>query len=345
MERKRLTYRDAGVDVRAGDALVERISERVRCTFGPEVLTGLGGFGGLYALETAGVRTPVLVAGTDGVGTKLKIAFAAGRHDTVGIDLVAMCVNDVLVPGARPLFFLDYLATGRLEVGRAAEVIEGMVEGCRRAGCALIGGETAEMPDFYPAGEYDLAGFAVGIVDRERILDGSAIRPGDRILGIASSGLHSNGYSLVRKIVFDLLGLDLSARPAPLERPLADVLLEPTRIYTASLLPLIRSGYIKGLAHITGGGIPGNLRRILPQDAAAQIRKGSWEVPPIFSFLQEGGGVEEEEMFATFNMGIGMAAVVSVKHESEVLGRLREEGETAWSVGEIIPGRREVIVE
>ena len=345
MQRRRLTYKDAGVDIHAGDALVERIAGSVRRTFGPEVLTGLGGFGGLYALETAGLHAPVLVAGTDGVGTKLKVAWAADRHATVGIDLVAMCVNDVLAVGARPLFFLDYFATGRLDVDRAAAVVEGMVEGCRRAGCALIGGETAEMPDFYGAGEYDLAGFAVGIVDRERILDGSAIRPGDRVVGIASSGLHSNGYSLVRRIVFDVLGLDVSARPPGLDRPLADVLMEPTRIYVQPLLPLVADRRIKGLAHITGGGIPGNLGRILPQGSAARVRRGSWEVPAVFSFLQENGGVADEEMFSTFNMGIGMAAVVSPEHEDEVLARLGEAGETAWRVGDIVPGRGEVVLE
>ncbi len=344
MTRKKLTYKDAGVDIHAGDAFVEQISPMVKKTFGPEVITGIGGFGGLFSLDAGGYKEPVLVSGTDGVGTKLKLAFLTGRHHTVGIDLVAMCVNDILVSGARPLFFLDYLATGKLEVAQSADVVRGIVEGCSQAGCALIGGETAEMPDFYTKGEYDLAGFAVGIVDRSKLIDGSHILPGDAVIGIASSGLHSNGYSLVRKVVLELLGLDLKEVLAPFDRPLGEVLLEPTRIYVRSILSLMKEQTIKGMAHITGGGIPGNLPRILPDGCSAKIRKDSWEVPRLFPFLAGKGKIPEEEMFSTFNMGIGMVLVVSSDETGAVLERLKASGETVWCIGEIAEGGQEVIM-
>ncbi len=345
MTPKKLTYKDAGVDIQAGDSFVEQIAPLVKTTFGPEVLTGIGGFGGFFALDTGPYKEPVLVSGTDGVGTKLKLAFLTDRHQTVGIDLVAMCVNDILVSGARPLFFLDYMATGQLKIQKSTRVVEGIVEGCRQAGCALIGGETAEMPDFYSRGEYDLAGFAVGIVERSRILDGSCITPGDLVIGLASSGLHSNGYSLVRKVVLDLHAMDLKETHSPFDRSLGEVLLEPTRIYVSSILPLVEKDVLKGMAHITGGGIPGNLQRILPSECAVIVRKQSWEVLPIFPFLSEKGGIAEEEMFRTFNMGIGMALVVSKTSVSAALDGLHQAGEKAWVIGEICKGDQEVVIE
>ncbi len=314
----------------------------VKTTFGPEVVTDLGGFGGLFALEPGRYKEPVLVSGTDGVGTKLKLAFLTGRHDTIGIDLVAMCVNDILVSGARPLFFLDYLATGKLKVKRSADVVQGIVEGCRQAGCALIGGETAEMPDFYGNEEYDLAGFAVGVVDRSRIVDGSAIHSGDQLIGLASTGIHSNGYSLVRKIVLDRMKVDLNQIAAPFDRPYGEVLLEPTRIYVETILPLLDRYSLKGLSHITGGGLPGNLSRILPEGCAVRLQKGSWEIPPVFPWLAEHGHVPEEEMFRTFNMGIGFVLIVSSDEAQSVLTDLAKSGNPAWKIGEISEGEGEV---
>lgn len=345
MKDKKLTYKDAGVDVQAGDDFVDRISPIVKKTFGPEVLTGIGGFGGLFALDTSKYREPVLVSGTDGVGTKLRLAFLTGRHQSVGIDLVAMCVNDILVSGARPLFFLDYFATGKLDIEQSTDVVKGIVEGCRQAGCALIGGETAEMPDFYQRGEYDLAGFAVGVVERSDMIDGSRIVPGDSIIGIASSGLHSNGYSLARKVFLDVHKTDLDKTIPPLKRPLGEVLLEPTRIYVRSVLSLIGEKSVKGMAHITGGGIPGNLPRVFPKGCSARVWKESWDVPAIFSILSDYGGVPEDEMFRTFNMGIGMALVVSPGDTGDVLKHLRQSGETAWIIGEVFKGNQEVILQ
>jgi phosphoribosylformylglycinamidine cyclo-ligase len=263
----------------------------------------------------------------------------------VGIDLVAMCVNDILVSGARPLFFLDYMATGQLKIQKSKRVVQGIVEGCRQAGCALIGGETAEMPDFYSQGEYDLAGFAVGVVERSRIIDGSCITPGDVVIGLASSGLHSNGYSLVRKVVLDLHTMDLKETHPPFDRSLGEVLLEPTRIYVTSILPLVEKDILKGMAHITGGGIPGNLQRILPSGCAVIVRKQSWKALPIFPFLSEKGGIDEEEMFRTFNMGIGMALVVSKTSVRAALDGLNQAGEKAWVIGEICKGDQEVVIE
>ena len=323
---KGLSYRDAGVDIDEGDALVEAIKPFARRTLRPEVLAGIGGFGALCELPKK-YRQPVLVSGTDGVGTKLKLAFALGRHDTVGIDLVAMSVNDVLVQGAEPLFFLDYFACGKLETRVAAEVIKGIARGCELAGCALLGGETAEMPGMYPQGEYDLAGFCVGVVEKERIIDGRAIAPGDAILGLASSGPHSNGYSLIRKI---------------LERAKPEFdLLEPTRIYVKPILKLLETVPVKGLAHITGGGITGNVPRALPENTLARIRKDSWPRPPVFQWLQRTGNVAEDEMFRVFNCGIGMVLVLSKDHVKQAAEVLRAAGETVYDIGTIEKGSGE----
>lgn len=334
-----LTYAAAGVDITAGNRAVELMQEHVRRTFRPGVLGDLGGFGGLFALEPGRYRQPVLVAGTDGVGTKLKIAFLMDRHDTVGIDAVAMCVNDILVHGAEPLFFLDYLAVGKMVPKKVAQIVAGVAEGCRRAGCALIGGETAEMPGFYPEDEYDLAGFAVGVVEREELLDGSRIRPGQVVLGLASSGLHSNGFSLARRVLLAEAGYTLDRQLPELGRALGEELLEPTRIYVASLLPLIKEGLIQGLAHITGGGLVENPPRILPKDVNMRLDRRSWPVPPVFRLIQENGKVPVPEMYRTFNMGLGMLAVVAAGDADRVKARLKAAGEEVFVVGEIIPGR------
>ena len=328
---KGLSYRDAGVDIDAGDALVETIKPFARRTMRPEVLAGIGGFGALMEIPKK-YRQPVLVSGTDGVGTKLKLAFALGRHDTVGIDLVAMSVNDVLVQGAEPLFFLDYFACGKLDIAVAADVIKGIAQGCEYAGCALIGGETAEMPGMYPDGEYDLAGFCVGVVEKDRIIDGRSIAPGDVVLGLASSGAHSNGYSLVRKII-ERAKPDLKADFHG--RPLEDVLIEPTRIYVKSALALMQALPVKGLAHITGGGITGNVPRVLPEGMRAVIDSGSWPRPPLFDWLKKEGGVEEDEMHRVFNCGIGMVIVVAADHAAPATKLLSEAGEKVWTIGRI----------
>ncbi len=330
-----LTYADAGVDIDKANRLVDRIKDIARRTPRHGVMGDIGGFGGLYSLNTANIAQPVLVSSTDGVGTKLKIAFMMNRHDTVGIDLVAMCVNDVLVQGAKPLFFLDYFATGKLDDGVAADVIKGIGEGCTLANCALIGGETAEMPGLYQEGEYDLAGFVVGLVDNAKIIDGSEIRVGHGLIGIPSSGLHSNGYSLVRKICFDLLKLDIAAHMPELGKSLGEELITPTRIYTETVLKLIKDLPIHGLAHITGGGIDENIVRIIPQPCDVLIRKDSWVIPPIFEFLRKKGNVPEAEMRRTFNNGIGMIAVVPKEAIPDVLGRLRAMGEDARLIGEV----------
>jgi phosphoribosylformylglycinamidine cyclo-ligase len=326
-----LSYRDAGVDIDAGDALVEAIKPLARRTMRPEVLAGIGGFGALCEIPK-NYRQPVLVSGTDGVGTKLKLAFAFDRHDTVGIDLVAMSVNDVLVHGAEPLFFLDYFACGRLDQRVAADVIGGVARGCELAGCALIGGETAEMPGMYPEGEYDLAGFCVGVVERERILDGRSIAPGDVLFGIASSGAHSNGYSLIRKIL-ERADPDLDAEFHG--GSLRDALLAPTRIYAKAILGLTQQVPVKGLAHITGGGISGNVPRILRQGLRASIRAAAWPRPPLFSWLQETGRIAEDEMHRVFNCGIGMVAVVGREHAERAAEALRAAGETVYEIGSI----------
>ncbi|MBI3357782.1 MAG: phosphoribosylformylglycinamidine cyclo-ligase [Nitrospirae bacterium] len=305
-------------------------------TFRPEVLTDLGGFGGLFGFQANKYKEPVLVSGTDGVGTKLKIAFLMDKHDTVGIDLVAMCVNDIAVSGAEPLFFLDYFATGKLSVSKAQEVVKGIAEGCRQAGCALIGGETAEMPSFYPDGEYDLAGFAVGAVDRAKIIDGKTIKPGDAIIGLASSGLHSNGYSLVRRVLFDKAKLTVTSRLPELNRPLGEVLLTPTRIYAKQILSLIQDCPIKGIAHITGGGITENLPRVFPQGVRARINRKAWSVPPIFQAMSRLGQVDREEMYRVFNMGIGLILVLSANAEATVLEKTRALGDQGWLIGEMV---------
>ena len=338
--KKKLTYADAGVDIEKADSLVETIKKIAKKTRRTGVMGEIGGFGGLFSLNTANMKNPVLVSSTDGVGTKLKIAFLMDRHDTVGIDLVAMCVNDIAVQGARPLFFLDYLATGKLKTGTVTDIIKGVGEGCIQADCALIGGETAEMPGFYRENEYDLAGFAVGIVDNSKIVDGSEIRPGQTLIGIASSGLHSNGYSLVRKICFEVLGLTVDSHVSELGKTLGEELITPTRIYSETIQSLVRDLPIQGLAHITGGGIMDNIVRIIPQACGIAVKKGSWDIPPIFPFLQEAGNVDEKEMMRTFNNGIGLVAVVPEESVQEVLNRLTGSGERAWAIGEVTKTRK-----
>ena len=330
----RLSYRDAGVDIDAGNALVERIKPLAAATRRPEVLGGLGGFGALFRIPLERYREPVLVAGTDGVGTKLKLALACQRHDGVGIDLVAMCVNDLIVQGAEPLFFLDYYATGQLSVDVAAQVVAGIAEGCRQAGAALIGGETAEMPGMYQAGDYDLAGFCVGIVDRDRVIDGRQVAVGDQLIGLASSGPHSNGYSLIRKVL-EVSAADLNMAFAG--STLADHLLAPTRIYVQPLLSLLQQSLpLHAIAHITGGGITENLPRVLPPGVAAQIDRSSWAWPAIFNWLQQQGGISDAEMWRTFNCGIGMVLVVPATAAEQVLQQLATAGERAYRIGEIV---------
>ncbi|HTQ76732.1 MAG TPA: phosphoribosylformylglycinamidine cyclo-ligase [Burkholderiales bacterium] len=319
-----LSYRDAGVDIDAGDALVEAIKPFAKRTLRPEVITGIGGFGALCSIPQR-YREPVLVSGTDGVGTKLKLAFQFGRHDGVGVDLVAMSANDVLVQGAEPLFFLDYFACGKLEPRIATMVVRGIARGCEDAGCALIGGETAEMPGMYPEGEYDLAGFCVGVAEKSRVIDGRGIEPGDVLLGLASSGAHSNGYSLIRRVIEN-------------EKPNSDTvdsLMEPTRIYVKPVLKLAAAMPVKGLAHITGGGLVGNVPRILPHGTRASIRKSAWPRPPLFAWLQETGGIAEDEMFRVFNCGIGMVVVVAPQHVALASMLLQREGELVYEIGAI----------
>lgn len=335
MNDKPMTYKEAGVDIDAGNRFVDQIKPFVKKTHRPEVLTDIGGFGGLFSLNSGKYERPTLVAATDGVGTKLKLAFMMNRHDTVGIDLVAMCVNDIIVQGAEPLFFLDYLATAKLEPEQATEVVKGIAEGCKQANCALLGGETAEMPGMYSADEYDLAGFAVGVVDNDNIIDGSSITKGDQIIGIASSGLHSNGYSLARRVFFDILKLDLDAQPGELDGTLGEALLTPTRIYVKSVLNLMRDFTLKGVAHITGGGLLENIPRILPQQCKAVIESNSWDKPAIFRMLQEGGKIDDTEMYRTFNNGIGLTLVVPANETQDILDRLTALGEKATVIGEI----------
>lgn len=334
--RKRLTYREAGVDIDEGARLVSLIKPHVRKTYRKEVIGDIGGFGALFSGAFKSIKDPVLVSSTDGVGTKLKVAFMAGVHSTIGVDLVAMSVNDILVSGAEPLFFLDYFATGRLDAGIASEVIKGIAKGCGMAGCALIGGETAEMPGIYLDGEYDLAGFAVGVVERKKIIDGRKIRAGDSVIGIASSGLHSNGYSLARKVVFDILGYGVDSTPGALGGiTVGEALLKPTRIYVKPVMKLMKDIEILGLAHITGGGFTDNIPRVIPKGLKTVIEKGSWKVAPIFSVISRGGGVTEEEMLRTFNCGIGMIAIVRGKDSATAIKRLRALGERAWEIGEV----------
>ena len=336
MSKNPLTYKDAGVDIDAGNALVERIKPLVAGTRRPEVMAGLGGFGGLFALTPGRYEEPVLVSGTDGVGTKLMLAQALQRHDTIGIDLVAMCVNDVLVQGAEPLFFLDYFACGHLDVDVAASVIGGIAAGCEQAGAALIGGETAEMPDMYGDGEYDLAGFCVGAVERAEIIDGASIAAGDALIGIASSGPHSNGYSLIRKVLERTGEANIGGVPASLR------LLTPTRIYVKAILALMQALSIKGLAHITGGGITENLPRILDDSVHAEIETGSWQQGEVFDWLASRGSIETDEMRRTFNCGVGMIVVVDNDDLDAALRSLSASGENAWHIGRVAAGAGEV---
>lgn len=340
-EKDKSLYREAGVDIDAGERAVELMKKHVASTLRPEVLGGLGGFSGLFALDLNRFYQPVLVSGTDGVGTKLKIAQMVGKHDRVGIDLVAMCVNDILVTGAEPLFYLDYLACGKVDPKQVEEIVNGVAAGCREAGCALIGGETAEMPDFYPVGEYDLAGFAVGAVNRDQIWDGQRISAGDLVIGLPSSGVHSNGFSLVRHILFKKCGFSASDQFPETGRTIGEELLTPTRIYVKTILSLReRLGYmvVKGAAHITGGGITENLPRVLPQGLGAAINCGEWPVPPVFPFLQQMGGITTEEMYRVFNMGIGFVLIVEESDAEMVTGTLQEMGEKSYIIGKVIRG-------
>ena len=329
------SYKDAGVDIDAGDALVERIKPLAARTRRPELLSGVGGFGGLFAIPPGKYREPVLVSGTDGVGTKLKLAFQLGRHDTVGIDLVAMSVNDVLTCGAEPLFFLDYFATSRLDVAQAEKVIAGIVTGCEQTGCTLLGGETAELPGFYTPGEYELAGFCVGIVERSKIISGASIVPGDRVIGVASTGLHSNGYSLARKVIADAK-LELTSAVDGVE--LASALMAPTRIYVKDVLSLLDQVPVKGLAHITGSGLPGNVPRCLPDGTRAVLDASRWQRPAIFEVLQRLGQVARDEMYSTFNMGLGLTVVVAPQHAAATVAHFEARGVKAWDVGVIEAG-------
>lgn len=343
-ERRSISYKDAGVDIEAGDLAVERIAAAAKRTYGPGVLAGVGGFGGLFALKDAvsELDDPVLVSGTDGVGTKLLVAIQSGRHGSVGQDLVAMCVNDVLTLGARPLFFLDYFATGRLEPSQMADVVIGIARACEATGCALLGGETAELPGMYKAGDYDLAGFCVGVVERRRIVDGKGVRPGDVIVGLSSSGVHSNGLSLARRVVEERLGKGVNDLLIG-DKTVADVLLEPTKLYTEPVLGLLGSDApIRAMAHITGGGLPGNLTRAFPEGTAAVIDSSTWDEPPVFDVLRKGGPVEEDEMRRTFNLGIGFCLVVPHREADGIVRDLDEGGYKSQVIGEVVEGAGEV---
>ncbi len=336
--KKELTYKRAGVDIEKGDRFVSMISPLARKTFRREVMTDIGSFGALFKLDRGKFKRPVLVSGTDGVGTKLKVAFMADRHDTVGIDLVAMCVNDILTSGAEPLFFLDYFATGKLTPERAVSVVKGIAEGCRQAGCSLIGGETAEMPGFYARGEYDLAGFAVGAVDREKIVSGRTIKKGDSIIGIASNGLHSNGFSLARKVFFERQRISLKRIIPETGRTLGEELLRPTIIYVRAVKALQKKVEIRGMAHITGGGIDGNLPRTLPKNHRAAIFEESWPVQPIFELIRRLGNVPDSDMRRTFNMGIGYIVIVPDRQKQKAVHLLKENGSAAFIIGKIEDG-------
>jgi phosphoribosylformylglycinamidine cyclo-ligase len=340
---RKLTYKKAGVDIDEGDRFVDLISPLVKKTFRPEVMTDIGSFGALFRINNKKYANPVLVSGTDGVGTKLKVAFMADRHDTVGIDLVAMCVNDILTCGAEPLFFLDYFATGKLRPEKAAEVVKGIANGCIEAGCSLVGGETAEMPGFYGKGEYDLSGFAVGIVEKAKIIDGKSIKHGDAVIGISSNGLHSNGYSLVRKVLFDLKRMSVKKFIPELGCSLGDELLRPTRIYVKAFNALKSKVEIKGMAHITGGGIDGNLPRIFPKGIGAVIKVGSWTVHPVFELIRKSGNVPDKDMKKTFNMGIGYIIIVDEKKKKRTIEILEKTGFSSHLIGRIERGVEGVI--
>ncbi len=335
--KQKTTYKSAGVDIDKANEFVECIKPMIKTTARKEVIAGIGGFGGLFHLDAQKFKNPILVSSTDGVGTKLRVAQMMDKHDTIGIDLVAMSVNDVVVQGAEPLFFLDYLATGKIEIEKSVQIIKGIVDGCNQAGCTLLGGETAEMPGFYKPGEYDLAGFCVGAVDSDKIIDGSGISFNDRIIGLAASGLHSNGFSLARKVLLEKNKLDIKEKVAGLKRPIGLELLEPTRIYVKSLLTIFKNFTIKGVVHITGGGFFDNIPRIIPNSCRAIINKKAWDVPPIFNVIQEMGDIEEQEMFRVFNMGIGMMIIVSEKDCPDIMEQLKMEalGEKAYLIGVI----------
>jgi phosphoribosylformylglycinamidine cyclo-ligase len=338
-----MDYRQSGVDIDAGNETVRRIKSLAHATFTPDVLSNIGSFGGLFRLDRDRWREPVLVSSADGVGTKLKVAFMTGRHDTVGGDLVNHCVNDILVQGAEPLFFLDYMATGRLSPAVVEQVVAGVARACRENGCALLGGETAEMPGFYADGEYDLAGFIVGIVERERIVDGRAIMPGDRLIGLPSTGLHTNGYSLARRVLFDVSGLLPDAFVPELGTTVADALLAPHRSYLSAVRPLVERNLVKGLAHVTGGGITENVPRTLPEGCAAEIDRRAWDVPPLFSFLQQRGSIATDEMFRAFNMGIGLVIVCAERDTDRVIRTLGRVGKPeAVRLGHVVAGDRAV---
>jgi len=339
-------YKQAGVDIAAGNEAVERMKKHVKKTFRPEVLTGLGGFGGLFGLNKDKYEEPVLVSGTDGVGTKLKLAFAMDKHDTIGIDAVAMCVNDVIVTGAEPLFFLDYLACDKIIPEKIEAIVKGIADGCQQAGCALIGGETAEMPGMYSEGEYDIAGFTVGIVDRPKAIDGTTIAAGDAVIGLASSGVHSNGFSLVRKLLLEKKGYALTDKLPELEgKTLGEVLLEPTRIYVKQILNILEKVKIKGMAHITGGGFIENIPRVLPEGVNVDITRGSWPVLPVFNLMQRDGAISDRDMYTTFNMGIGMVLVVPADQAEETLRIAKAQGEQVYRIGTVTAGNKVVTFE
>lgn len=337
-------YKRAGVDIDAGNEAVERMKKHVRRTFRPEVLTDLGGFGALFGLDIQKYKKPVLVSGTDGVGTKLKIAFMMDKHDTIGIDAVAMCVNDIVVQGAEPLFFLDYLACGKVFPEKIEALVKGIADGCEQSGCALIGGETAEMPGMYDEDEYDIAGFSVGVVDADQIIDGKSIAEGDVLIGLASSGVHSNGFSLVRKVLLEDSGMDLNEQVEQLGASLGETLLTPTRLYVKPCLKLMESVKVKGFVHITGGGFYDNIPRILPEGTNASIDYGSWPILPIFKLIAEKGNISDKDLFRTFNMGIGMIAIVAEKDAEAAMAALQTAGEQAYKIGRIVAGDRTVVI-
>lgn len=343
-DTKKLTYKDAGVDTKEGERAVTLMKDHVKRTFNENVLTGLGSFGSLFQIDVATMSQPVLVSGTDGVGTKLKIAFMMDKHDTVGIDCVAMCVNDVLCQGAKPLFFLDYIATGKVKAEKIADIVKGIAEGCRQSGSALVGGETAEMPDFYGEGEYDMAGFSVGMVDKEKIITGEHVAEGNVIIGIASSGIHSNGYSLVRKVFFDKMNMKVDTYVDELGQTLGEALLTPTKIYAAACNAVLPKYDVKGIVHITGGGFFENIPRILPEGLAAKIKVGTWKVPPIFPYIKKCGNIDKIEMFSTFNMGVGMMMIASAKDADAAVKDLRAAGETADIIGQIVKSDSERVI-
>lgn len=342
---KKLTYRDAGVDIDAGNYSVSLIKDSVKATYRPEVLGDLGGFGGLFALNSGKYQEPVLVSGTDGVGTKLRIAFMLNKHDTVGQDAVAMCVNDILVQGAEPLYFLDYLAVGKLDPEQVAAVVKGVANACKESGCALIGGETAEMSGFYPVGEYDIAGFAVGVVDKSRIITSERVQEGDVLLGLPSSGVHSNGFSLVRKICFDVKGFQGDEYIDSLGKTIGEELLTPTRLYPKVCLPLIEKFDIHGMVHVTGGGFYDNIPRALPEDMSVEVNASAWEVPEIFRLLKSWGNVEWKEMYRTFNMGIGMVLMASPQEAEKIKEHLTAAGETCYEIGRVVKGGHNVTIK